>query len=296
MAESCTVFESELLALGTFRCPPTSPAWAIENNTSGPLVVFPRVPVRILQAGRRSVLADTNVVTLYNDEQEYRRELLSPRGDECEWVAVKLPLLQDLLEALAPDSLAAPLHPFDAPAAPSSAAAYCQQRLVFARLLAHRQPEPLWVEEQMVRVLGLVLPSVFQRTVDPALHADTRRAHHSAVESVRLHLARNFADSIPLARLARIAHLSIYHFCRVFRSLTGYSVHRYRTELRLRWALERVGAGVSDLTQLALEAGFTSHSHFTTAFTRAFGCTPSAVRSLHHARRLARNRKILQAD
>jgi len=34
-----------------------------------------------------------------------------------------------------------------------------------------------------------------------------------------------------------------------------------------------------DLTSLALDLGFSSHSHFTLAFRRAFGCTPSQFRS-----------------
>jgi len=33
-----------------------------------------------------------------------------------------------------------------------------------------------------------------------------------------------------------------------------------------------------DLTMLALDTGFSSHSHFTAAFRRAFGCTPSQFR------------------
>ncbi len=296
MPESTNIFESHLLAMGTFRCPPNSDAWSRENWTAGPLVAFPRVPVRILQAGRRGVLADPNVVTLYNDQQDYRRELLSPRGDECEWIAIKLPLLHDLLSALSPDALAAPLHPFRTAAAPSSAAAYARQRHVFSRLLSARAPDSLWVEECVVGVLADVLRVALRQRQELVALPGTQRAHYDAVEAVRLHLARHFAEALPLARLARIAHLSIYHFCRVFRALTGFSVHRYRTELRLRWALEQVGRGARDLTEVALDAGFTSHSHFTTAFARAFGCTPSEVRSLQHARRLTRNRKILKAD
>jgi AraC-like DNA-binding protein len=34
----------------------------------------------------------------------------------------------------------------------------------------------------------------------------------------------------------------------------------------------------SDLTALAFDLGFSSHSHFSAAFRRAFGCTPSAFR------------------
>src|SRR5262249_37447049 len=63
-----------------------------------------------------------------------------------------------------------------------------------------------------------------------------------------------------------------------FQQRTGAPVHRYLTRLRLRASLERLADGETDLTALALELGFSSHSHFTGAFRREFGRTPSAVR------------------
>jgi AraC-like DNA-binding protein len=45
-------------------------------------------------------------------------------------------------------------------------------------------------------------------------------------------------------------------------------------------ALERLDAGERDLTRLALDLGYSSHSHFTDAFRRSFGVTPSTARKL----------------
>jgi AraC-like DNA-binding protein len=55
-------------------------------------------------------------------------------------------------------------------------------------------------------------------------------------------------------------------------------IHRYLTLLRLRASLDRLAEGASNLTALALEFGFSSHSHFADAFRREFGRTPSDVR------------------
>jgi AraC family transcriptional regulator len=71
--------------------------------------------------------------------------------------------------------------------------------------------------------------------------------------------------------------VSVFHLCRTFRAVTGQTIHAYRTQLRLRAALERVEYA-SDLSAVALDLGFSSHSHFTAAFRRAFGVTPSGVR------------------
>ena len=55
-------------------------------------------------------------------------------------------------------------------------------------------------------------------------------------------------------------------------------MHAYRNDVRLRLSLEAVMDGEQDLSQIALDAGFSSHSHFTSAFRAHFGLTPSGAR------------------
>ena len=54
-------------------------------------------------------------------------------------------------------------------------------------------------------------------------------------------------------------------------------IHRYLVQLRLARALVEL-PHTNDLTMLALDLGFSSHSHFTAAFRRAFGSPPSVFR------------------
>ena len=65
------------------------------------------------------------------------------------------------------------------------------------------------------------------------------------------------------------------HLARIFQQQTGVPVHRYLTQLRLRASLEQLADDVNDLTAVALDLGFSSHSHFTDAFRREFGHSPS---------------------
>lgn len=64
----------------------------------------------------------------------------------------------------------------------------------------------------------------------------------------------------------------------LFSRLEGISLHQYLTQLRLARALVEL-PHVDDLTALALDLGFSSHSHFSFAFRRVFGCTPSQFRN-----------------
>jgi AraC-like DNA-binding protein len=52
-------------------------------------------------------------------------------------------------------------------------------------------------------------------------------------------------------------------------------LYRYQLQLRLARALALLG-DYGDLTSLALELGFSSHSHFSATFKQVYGQTPSA--------------------
>jgi AraC-like DNA-binding protein len=67
--------------------------------------------------------------------------------------------------------------------------------------------------------------------------------------------------------------------CRTFRRETGTTLHQYRHQLRVRASLEPLRESREPLVELALRLGFSSHSHFASAFRREFGLAPSGLRS-----------------
>ena len=102
--------------------------------------------------------------------------------------------------------------------------------------------------------------------------------HRELVEGAKTRLAFSLRQPVRLTALARALHTSPFHLARVFRVETGFTVEGYRRALRLRAALELLPTHSSGLTALALELGFSSHSHFTESFRREFGVPPSALR------------------
>ena len=63
----------------------------------------------------------------------------------------------------------------------------------------------------------------------------------------------------------------------MFQQVEGLPLYRYQLRLRLARALDLL-ADDPDLTNLALDLGFSSHSHFSTAFRQAYGRSPSSFR------------------
>ncbi len=113
--------------------------------------------------------------------------------------------------------------------------------------------------------------------------ARTEAAHAETVEDAKALLAERFAERLTLESVAREVHTSPFHLARMFRRRTGFALHEYRTQLRLRAAVDRFDGGDS-LAGVAVACGFASHSHLTDAFRRAFGTTPSAFRDLGRRR------------
>ena len=68
--------------------------------------------------------------------------------------------------------------------------------------------------------------------------------------------------------------MSLFHFARVFRELTGLPPHRYLLRTRLERAAQRLRTGDS-VTNTCYAVGFSNLSHFTRSFRRRFGVAPS---------------------
>ena len=83
----------------------------------------------------------------------------------------------------------------------------------------------------------------------------------------------HYADDFSLADLAGRAHLSPYHFLRVFTACTGIPPHLYQQQVRIRQAKGKLLQGAS-LSETAFETGFGDQSHFSNVFKKMVGITP----------------------
>ena len=266
------LFRSSLFAVTEFLCPPGDEAWRYANQieSRAPIVVFPRQPVGIRPADRPRVLATPNLVMLYNPAQEYERELRDARGDSCIYITIHEPALAALEAAsdIVSDGRMAATH------VPCTRDAYFQQHLL-ARYLASGQVDPLTVEETTWSLLGGVLE---HRSPGSRRRPGTTSAHYELTEAAKDKIVESISETLSLADLGAQLGVSPFHLARIFRAQTGFTLHQYRKQLRLRIALVELAANRASLSALAFDLGFASHSHFTDTFRREFGVAPSAVR------------------
>ncbi len=121
----------------------------------------------------------------------------------------------------------------------------------------------------------------------PALTV-TARARGRAVAAA-LWIDANAEQPIDLARAARQAGLSEFHFLRLFSRVLGVTPKQYVIRARLRRAARLLADDTRPITEIAFAVGFGDLSNFVRTFHRAAGLSPRAFR------RAARgDRKILQ--
>jgi AraC-like DNA-binding protein len=130
------------------------------------------------------------------------------------------------------------------------------------------------IEEAALDLLADLSESMSRRPVcGPAGLRQRRR-----LDAVRELISAEPEVNHQLADLAREAGCSPFHFARLFRRETGCSVRAWRLRLRMALVLDRLRQGADDLADVALEAGFSHHSHMTSACRTLLGRTPSGLR------------------
>jgi AraC family transcriptional regulator len=271
------VFDSGLVRVGSFRCHPSHPSFHDTGPARNFCFVFPRTAVEIEHEHERAFVANPNVVTFYNKGQAYVRNPISAEGDRCDWFGMDIDIVRDVVKAFDPSVEYRPDTPFRFTHGWSDARTYLLQRRLLERLAAGDVDESLTVEESVVSLLESVIrsaycvPSPAPRSMDPKQHDIVR--HTEKVLSTHLD------ERLSLRRVASEVGISAYHLCRIFHRATGTTLHDYRQKVRLRWSLENVAGSDRRLVDIALDAGFSSHSHYTSTFRREFAQTPSSVRA-----------------
>jgi len=270
---------ADTLTLGSFEASPDredfETAGAIGDR---PAIAFSRSAVGIAQAMRDAFVSDGTVAVLHNPRHPYRRFRVDRRGDQCEWISADPELLLGASPRLGRD----PRRPFAAPSVPLDRRAAALVRLIARHVRESSPPDELWVEETLLEVLGRLAPAP---SGGPRRRTRSAARHDRVAHSVRELLSSRLQQPWTVGSIAKVVGVSAFHACRVFRQRTGYTLHGYLTEQRLRTSLValvaltgQAGTRANDLRGIAGSLGFSSHSQFTAHFRAAFGITPSEFR------------------
>src|SRR3984893_4333136 len=113
---------------------------------------------------------------------------------------------------------------------------------------------------------------------------DLAQLSHRGLDRRRLTRVREYIDAnlegenLTIARLAKVASLSRYHFARAFKAAVGKSPHQYVSGHRLERAKVLLRRWDQSLLDIAVALNFSSQANFTRAFRKGTGMTPGQYR------------------
>lgn len=258
------LFQNDSLMIGEFVCLKDDPRFADTGPIENHILVVPFQPVEIHFSRARSIVADRTRVMLYNRGTRYRREALNRLGDHSLWVTFNDEILEDSCGY-------GSKRPFGKQVELLSLSLYLKTRRLYLRLTSG-YADPLEVEVAAAEILAQIVRAPAQKP-----HLSTLRQQQT-VAAADAHLARNYTKTVRLDEVAKAAACSPFHLSRVFRRLRGIGVHQHLVQLRLRDAVDRLQDNNNSLTNIAMDLGFSSPSHFSTCFRENFGVSPNRFR------------------
>jgi AraC family transcriptional regulator len=274
-------FRSTLTAIGRHACPPADPSFREPRPCPTFAFAFPRSATEIRPSRAPAFVESPDVVSFFNRGVPYAQRAMSPAGAQCDFFVVEESTLQEAVARHDPDAAADPSRLFRTTHVPASDSLYLRQRGI-VDAVRRDCADSDEVDEAVLRLLEDLLALANERFARP--RARGRTAARDLVAGAQAILAETYREPLALSAIARELGTSPSYLCRVFRRQTGTSMSAYRRTLRLRDALGWLSDSTADLGEITARLGFSSHSHFTSAFRRAFGTTPSRFRDALPAR------------
>ncbi|WP_394846185.1 helix-turn-helix transcriptional regulator [Pendulispora brunnea] len=247
------LFEGRDLLVGEWHC------WGVQKRWFKEVPVYaeldlPRDGMHLRAVGRHQHVIHAATAAFSAAHADYTRASPTSKPATSTLIFVR----GELAEALPRGTMSS--HPISAEVA-----------TLHMRLL--RATDPVAVEEAALAILGRVL-------LEPSVRLPARdvpASWRTLAQEMQHVIALRYGERLTLERIARLCKTSPFHASRVFRAVTGETIHGYLTRVRLRIALFELRRGAGRLTDIALSTGFSSHSHFTSAFRTEFGYAPSAL-------------------
>jgi AraC-like DNA-binding protein len=135
----------------------------------------------------------------------------------------------------------------------------------------HGVAQRLWYHSNALELLAEIL---VRQPTEELFCARRDRLACDRVERVTSILRGNLAQPPSLEEIGRSVGCSHFYLCRTFSEQIGMTMTQYLRQLRMERAAELLRSGKYNVTETALEVGYSSLSHFSQAFHETFGCCP----------------------
>ncbi len=118
-----------------------------------------------------------------------------------------------------------------------------------------------------------------------------KNIHREAITRVLAYIDSHRDSNLDLEKLAKVAHVSKFHFHRVFKEYMGISLGQYIKLKRLESGMWKIVHTENKSLEIALDSGYENHASFTRAFKKEMRCSPKEFKeSFYKNKKLALNK------
>jgi AraC family transcriptional regulator len=256
-----TLHSSGLGCVEDFSAPGDYPAPC--GHSTEYQLVLPYTGAFEWHVGAKTVFMDGTRVLFVSAGEDYAESHVAGCGHDSIIITPRLSVLQELCGHAVPSR-----HPAFQRVAESTTPRMNLRNHRLLRLEASGN-DPLAGDEVVIALLNEAL-GPRQRVA--------RTSPLRVVDAAKQFLHAHLCEPISLDEIAHAVQVSGAYLTDAFTRSEGVPLCRYRVRLRLNRALVDLPR-CGDITGLALELGFSSHAHFSTAFKSLFGASPSAFRA-----------------
>ena len=269
------LYEGRDVRIGRYDCRADHESFALTESVADDMFVLATRALWLRRSTKSFQYVSPGSVLIHDAGSTIERRQSRDGGDLAYWFSVRP---AEFREALSSHGLRTSIPRLGMHASP-------QVQLGFASILKEvnaDMPSSLSTESQVLSLLDEICQAAALNASNAStvvVRAESRAKATRLIDRAKEFIDGNLAEDIDLGAIAREVGLSAFYLCRLFKSIAGMSIHEYRIRQRLSFALDRMIAGHGDdLSRLALDSGFSSHSHLTRTFSRRYGMPPSSLR------------------
>ena len=147
------------------------------------------------------------------------------------------------------------------------------------QLIGSLRHPPVFASAQLIwyqaKTLELMAAFLFRAPPEKEFFCQRqKRLSQDRVDRVIAILKGNLVEPPALEALGKQVGCSSFYLSRIFSQQMGKTISQFIRQLRMEKAAELLRVGKLNVTQVAMEVGYASSSHFSVAFHETFGCCP----------------------
>ena len=266
--ESQQLLSTPIISIRDVRCRGTCKHRSSEECVSALHLVFPYRGFFMRHIGQREFVAEPDQLLFFNPDEPYRVSHPVAGGDACLSISLDDEIFPELAWGEGSN------HPSKSKSREQQRRIDPRAQALLAILRYSFRNQIIGMVEAETLALTLIRRSLGKT---PSLHLKANQNLQKLVGRAKLALSANSARNWSLTEIGKEVGVSPVYLTQVFQKVEGIPLYRYLTRMRLIRALDHLG-DAKDLTALALDLGFSSHSHFSSAFKKSFGTSPSEFR------------------